>query len=92
MLAISGVRSYSCPHVIRDQKANEKVLQLLAFIAGFALQNIYVTLWVGLGGAALTFLVVVPPYPFYNKSPERWLPKGIGMSGSGIKIDGKKIN
>ncbi len=78
--------------MIRDQNANEKVLQLLAFIAGFALQNIYVTLWVGLVGAALTFLVVVPPYPFYNKSPERWLPKGIGMSGSGIEIDGKKIN
>ncbi|KAF6223367.1 hypothetical protein HO133_000209 [Letharia lupina] len=65
---------------------------LFAFILGFALQNIYVTLWTGLGGAALAFLVVVPPYPFYNKSPERWLPSGSGMAGSGIEIDGKKIN
>ncbi|KAF6241479.1 hypothetical protein HO173_000189 [Letharia columbiana] len=68
------------------------VSALFAFILGFALQNIYVTLWTGLGGAALAFLVVVPPYPFYNKSPERWLPSGSGMAGSGIEIDGKKIN
>ncbi|KAK4695638.1 signal peptidase complex subunit 1, partial [Lecanoromycetidae sp. Uapishka_2] len=65
---------------------------LVAFTAGFVSQNVYVTLWVGLGGAALTFFVVVPPYPFYNQSPERWLPKGSGIAGSGIEIDGKKIN
>lgn len=72
--------------------ADINLSQLFAFILGFALQNIYVTLWTGLGGAALAFLVVVPPYPFYNKSPERWLPSGSGMAGSGIEIDGKKIN
>ena len=65
--------------------------QLVAFILGFALQNVYVTLWVGLGGAALTFLIVVPPYPFYNKSPLNWLPGG-GIAGTGIEIDGKKIS
>jgi signal peptidase complex subunit 1 len=47
---------------------------------------------VGLGGAAIAFLVVVPPYPFYNTSPEKWLPKGSGMAGSGIEIDGRRIN
>ena len=67
-------------------------MQLLAFIIGFAQQNIYYTLWVGLGGAAIAFLVVVPPYPFYNKAPERWLPKRSGMAGSGIEIDGKRVN
>ncbi|KAL2039140.1 hypothetical protein N7G274_008189 [Stereocaulon virgatum] len=65
---------------------------LLAFILGFVQQNIYVTLWVGLSGAAIAFLVVVPPYPFYNMSPEKWLPKGSGMAGSGIEIDGRRIN
>ncbi|KAL9075174.1 MAG: hypothetical protein Q9161_001860 [Pseudevernia consocians] len=65
---------------------------LFAFILGFALQNIYVTLWTGLGGAVITFLVVVPPYPFYNKSPERWLQSGSGVAGSGIEVDGKIIN
>lgn len=30
----------------------------------------------GLAGAALTFLAVVPPWPFYNKNPQLWLPAG----------------
>ncbi len=59
---------------------------------GFALQNIYVTLWTGLGGAALTALVVVPPYPFYSRAPEKWLQSGSGMAGSGIEVDGRKVN
>ena len=67
-------------------------LQLLAFIIGFVQQNVYVTLWVGLAGTALAFLIVVPPWPFYNQSPERWLPGKSGMAGIGIEVDGKKIN
>lgn len=50
------------------------------------------TLWIGLGGTALAFLVVVPPYPIYNENPEKWLRANSGMSGSGIEVDGKKIN
>lgn len=65
-------------------------LQLVAFIVGFALQSIYTTLWVGLAGAALTFLVVVPPYPFYNQSPEPWLP-GRALRDAGLTMEGKKI-
>ena len=67
-------------------------VQLLAFIIGFVQQNIHYTLWVGLAGAAIAFLVVVPPYPFYNTAPERWLPKRSGMAGSGIEVDGERIN
>lgn len=67
-------------------------MQIVAFLIGFAQQNIYVTLWVGLAGAALAFLVVVPPYPFYNRSPERWLPGKSSMAGIGIEVDGKKVN
>ncbi|KAL8871025.1 MAG: hypothetical protein Q9198_007499 [Flavoplaca austrocitrina] len=65
---------------------------LLAFILGFAQGNIWFTLWIGLGGTALAFLVVVPPYPIYNENPEQWLRANSGMSGSGIEVDGKKIN
>ncbi|KAL8706760.1 MAG: hypothetical protein Q9225_007916 [Loekoesia sp. 1 TL-2023] len=68
------------------------VTGLLAFIIGFAQQNIWVTLWIGLGGTALTFLVVVPPYPIYNENPEKWLPANSGIAGAGIEVDGKKIS
>jgi len=68
------------------------VSQLLAFVIGFIQQNVYVTLWVGLAGTALAFLIVVPPWPFYNQSPEEWLPGKSAMAGVGIEVDGKKVN
>lgn len=55
-------------------------------------QDIYLTLWVGLAGTALTMLMVVPPWPMYNESPEKWLPAKSGLAGTGIEVDGKKIN
>ncbi|KAI4244641.1 MAG: hypothetical protein L6R40_002845 [Gallowayella cf. fulva] len=64
----------------------------LAFALGFVQQNIWVTLWVGLGGTALAFFVVVPPWPIYNENPERWLRANSGISGAGIEVDGKKIS
>ena len=67
-------------------------LQLTALMMGMIQQDIQVTLWVGLGGAALTFLMVVPPWPAFNESPETWLPAGSAISGSGIEVDGMKIN
>ncbi|KAL9052417.1 MAG: hypothetical protein Q9206_004316 [Seirophora lacunosa] len=67
-------------------------IQLLAFALGFWQQNIWTTLWIGLGGTALTFLVVVPPYPIYNESPENWLRPNSGVAGAGIEVDGKKIS
>ncbi|KAL9601878.1 MAG: hypothetical protein Q9219_002231 [cf. Caloplaca sp. 3 TL-2023] len=66
--------------------------QLLAFVLGFVQQSIWVTLWVGLGGSALTFLIVVPAWPIYNENPEKWLPADSGMVSAGIEVDGKKIN
>ena len=82
----------SIPRTSYNEKAEMDILQLLAFVVGFVQQNIYVTLWLGLAGATLAFLVVVPPFPFYNRSPEKWLQEGSGFAGSGIEIDGKKIN
>lgn len=66
----------------------------MAFILGLVQQNIYVTLWVGLAGTALTFLMVVPAWPIFNENPVRWLPAAPrgGLVGTGIEVDGKKIN
>jgi signal peptidase complex subunit 1 len=78
----------STPYV----RLNNKRSQILALVLGFAQQNIYITLWVGLGGTLLAFFVVIPPFPIYNENPESWLPAGSGIAGSGIEVDGKKIN
>lgn len=51
----------------------------ISFIVGFALQDIKLALYVGLLGTALTFVVVVPPWPFFNNHPVKWLPAGSGF-------------
>lgn len=66
--------------------------QLVALMVGYIQQDIRLTLWIGLGGTALAFLMAVPPWPAYNELPEKWLPVGSGMSGAGIEVDGEKIN
>ncbi|KAH7122803.1 microsomal signal peptidase 12 kDa subunit-domain-containing protein [Dendryphion nanum] len=64
---------------------------ILAFFAGFLTQDIKLSVYIGLGGTVLTFLAVVPPWPFYNKNPEPWLPPQSATSGVNITIDGQKI-
>ena len=74
---------------------------VIAFFAGFVTQNIFQTLYIGLGGTALTFLVVVPPWPFYNQHPLPWLParsaratvtrEAVDLQGVEIEVDGKRI-
>ncbi|KAI2612275.1 SPC12-domain-containing protein [Hypoxylon fragiforme] len=65
----------------------------ISFLVGFLLQDIALALKIGLGGTALTFLVVVPPWPFYNKHPVKWLPVGglpaITSTQQNIVIDEK---
>ena len=61
---------------------------------GYVQQDIYLTLWVGLGGTLLTMLAVVPPWPVYNQHPQRWLPSGkktAGLPAGGIVIGGKGV-
>ncbi|KAI1468194.1 SPC12-domain-containing protein [Daldinia caldariorum] len=48
----------------------------ISFLAGFILQDITLALKIGLVGTALTFLLVVPPWPFFNSHPVKWLPVG----------------
>lgn len=53
-------------------------IQVIAFLAGYILQDIKLAVWLGLGGTALTFVAVVPPWPFFNQHPVKWLPVGGG--------------
>ncbi|KAF1811902.1 microsomal signal peptidase 12 kDa subunit [Eremomyces bilateralis CBS 781.70] len=64
----------------------------IAFIYGYVTQNVYNSAYIGLGGTALTMLLVVPPWPFFNKHPVRWLSPHIGASPISISVDGKKMS
>lgn len=55
------------------------VVGIIAFNVGYSTQDIVKTLYIGLGGTLLTFLITVPPWPFYNKNPVKWLPAGAGF-------------
>lgn len=53
-------------------------IQLLAFNVGYQFQDIQKAVYIGLGGTILTFVLVVPPWPFYKTNPVKWLPAGAG--------------
>ncbi|KAF8645359.1 hypothetical protein AX16_007862 [Volvariella volvacea WC 439] len=50
------------------------LLQVVSFLAGFSLQSLRVTFSIFGGSAVLLALVVLPPWPMYNRHPVRWLP------------------
>ncbi|KAL4890418.1 putative microsomal signal peptidase subunit SPC12 [Aspergillus ambiguus] len=65
---------------------------VVAFFVGYIYQDIHLTLWTGLGGTLITGLVVIPPWPMYNKNPEKWLVPGPGSTGgAGVVVDGVKV-
>jgi len=64
---------------------------ILAFVIGYIQQDIRLALYIGLAGTAITFLVVVPPWPFYNKNPEGWLPPHKSTSQYNVDVDGQKV-
>ncbi|KAH7386723.1 microsomal signal peptidase 12 kDa subunit-domain-containing protein [Phaeosphaeria sp. MPI-PUGE-AT-0046c] len=64
---------------------------IIAFLIGYFTQDIRLSLYAGLAGTVLTFLVVVPPWPFYNKNPEGWLPASNASQGFHIDVDGQKV-
>ncbi|ROT38830.1 microsomal signal peptidase 12kDa subunit [Sodiomyces alkalinus F11] len=49
------------------------VFAVLSFMVGFTLQDIKLAVYIGLVGTCLTFLVVVPPWPFFTRHPIKWL-------------------
>ncbi|KAI9897573.1 hypothetical protein N3K66_007429 [Trichothecium roseum] len=53
---------------------------LIAFNVGYAKEDIKLAIYIGLGGTALTFLLAVPPWPFYNRNPVKWLPAGTAFN------------
>jgi len=65
---------------------------IISFISGFILQDIKLALYIGLGGTILTFLLIVPPWPFLNRRPVRWLPVAGGeLQSHGVTVDGKVV-
>ncbi|KLU87909.1 microsomal signal peptidase 12kDa subunit [Magnaporthiopsis poae ATCC 64411] len=67
----------------------------LSLLIGYFLQDIKLAVYIGLGGTALTFAVVVPPWPFFNRHPVKWLPIGGGSTAAAtpqnIVIDEKAL-
>ena len=90
LLATVGVRSRA--HSFPKLFAILIGVKAIAFIVGYFLQDIKLALYIGLGGTALTFFLVVPPWPFFNRHPVRWLPIGGKEAHSqGIVVDGKVV-
>ncbi|KAI1304285.1 microsomal signal peptidase 12 kDa subunit-domain-containing protein [Xylaria venustula] len=56
------------------------IVGAVSFLIGFFLQDIALALKIGLGGTALTFLVIVPPWPFFKQHPVKWLPVSGGST------------
>jgi len=68
------------------------IVGAVAFFVGYLHQDIKQALVIGLGGTILAFVLIVPPWPFFNRHPVRWLPVGgKGHSAQAIVVDGKII-
>ncbi|KAH8879403.1 hypothetical protein GQ53DRAFT_756030 [Thozetella sp. PMI_491] len=65
----------------------------MAFLVGYFTQDIKLAVYIGLGGTALVFLVVVPAWPFFNQHPLKWLPVGgaQAVAPANLIIDEKAI-
>ncbi|KAI5801453.1 microsomal signal peptidase 12 kDa subunit-domain-containing protein [Peziza echinospora] len=66
---------------------------IIGWLVGFYLKDVIYTVYIGLAGSLLAFLLVVPPWPVYNKHPLRWLPAGAGKKGdNSVDGDGGVVN
>ncbi|KAI0315943.1 microsomal signal peptidase subunit [Amylostereum chailletii] len=50
------------------------LLTAISFIAGFVSQSLQVTFALFGLGVLVLVLVVIPPWPVYNRHPVKWLP------------------
>ncbi|KAL1895744.1 hypothetical protein Cpir12675_003135 [Ceratocystis pirilliformis] len=55
------------------------IFGIAAFIYGYINQDIRSALFIVLGGAIVTIILVVPQWPFYRRNPVTWLPAGTGI-------------
>ncbi|KAL1844044.1 hypothetical protein VTJ49DRAFT_5795 [Mycothermus thermophilus] len=68
------------------------VVGTIALLVGYVLQDIKLAVYIGLIGTAAVFLLVVPPWPFYNRNPVKWLPVGGGFTApANLVFDGKTV-
>jgi len=51
---------------------------VLSFFVGYFTQNVYYALYVTLIGLVATMLIIVPPWPIYNRNPVKWLSSATG--------------
>lgn len=65
--------------------------QAVSFVVGYIYKDIHLTLWLGLAGTLFTGLVVVPPWPIYNKNPEKWLVPAGKTGSTNVLVDGVKV-
>lgn len=64
-----------------------------SFMLGFVYQNMLLGVTVFAVGIILTFIIVVPPYPFYNKNNLKFLdPKNKFYSGESVSNVEIEIN
>ncbi|KAK5941777.1 hypothetical protein PMZ80_005728 [Knufia obscura] len=68
------------------------VVSLVALVVGFIQQAIHLTMWITLAGTLATLLVVVPPWPSFNKNPQPWVGSRTKMSHGGILVQGMNVS
>ncbi|KAG7290502.1 hypothetical protein NEMBOFW57_000504 [Staphylotrichum longicolle] len=61
----------------------------ISFFVGYFLQDIKLAVYVGLIGTAAVFVLAVPPWPFYNRHPVKWLPVGGLTPPANLVVDEK---
>ncbi|KAK3302080.1 microsomal signal peptidase 12 kDa subunit-domain-containing protein [Chaetomium strumarium] len=65
------------------------VVGVVAYLVGYFLQDIKLALYITLAGTAATFVLVVPPWPFFNRHPVKWLPVGGITPPANLVVDDK---
>ncbi|TQS37563.1 hypothetical protein Golomagni_01960 [Golovinomyces magnicellulatus] len=79
------VRDKECNSSFSHDFEGQKLVELLAmvlqisvgiisFVVGFVLKDITLTIYISLGGSALVFLLVIPPWPIFKRHNVKWLP------------------
>ncbi|KTW32543.1 uncharacterized protein T551_00028 [Pneumocystis jirovecii RU7] len=48
------------------------VFSIIAYIVGFLLQNLIITLYIFVIGILVSLLIIIPPWSIYNTHPIKW--------------------